>query len=271
MQSNYAIVAKQISKVYRMYRKPSDRIKDLLFAKDYGQEFYALKSVSFRVEKGDCVGLIGLNGSGKSTLANILCGVSQPTYGEIEINGKTSMIAISSGLNNSLTGMENIELKGRMIGLSKKQIDELKQEIIDFADVGDFINQPVKTYSSGMKSRLGFAISVNIDPDILVIDEALSVGDMTFTQRCLDKMNEFRERGKTIFFVSHSIGQIEEFCNKALWLEYGMLKAYDDTEEVIPLYKHYVQKLNKMTPAERKKYKNEKLKQQEQLLGLKRT
>jgi len=268
MQDNYAIVAKQISKVYKMYGRQSDKLKDLVLPGGYGKEFYALKKLSFNVEKGDCVGLIGLNGSGKSTLANILCGISQPTYGEIYINGTTSMIAISSGLNNSLTGMENIELKGLMIGLNKKQIEELKEEIIDFADIGEFIHQPVKTYSSGMKSRLGFAISINIDPDILVIDEALSVGDMTFTQRCLDKMNEFRDKGKTIFFVSHSIGQIEEFCNKALWLEYGMLKAYDDVEEVIPMYKMFVKNFNKMSKEEQRSYKKEKQEYYKKIMGI---
>lgn len=268
MQKEYAIVAKQISKIYKMYDKPSDKVKDLLLPSGYGREFYALKKLSFSVEKGDCVGLIGLNGSGKSTLANILSGISQPTTGEIEINGTTSMIAISSGLNTSLTGIENIELKGLMIGLGKKQIEEVKDDIIAFADVGEFINQPVKTYSSGMRSRLGFAISININPDILIVDEALSVGDMSFTQRCLDKMNEFRESGKTIFFVSHSLGQIEEFCNKALWLEYGMLKAFDNTEEVLPLYKHFVHKFSKMSNAERNSYKTEKIKQQNALLGI---
>lgn len=268
MQKEYAIVAKQISKVYKMYTKQSDKLKDLFMGKASGKEFYALKKVSISVEKGDSVGLIGLNGSGKSTLANILCGISQPTHGEISINGTTSMIAISSGLNSALTGMENIELKGLMIGLSKKQIEDLKEEIIEFADVGEFINQPVKTYSSGMKSRLGFAISININPDIIVIDEALSVGDVTFTQKCLDKMNEFREKGKTIFFVSHSINQVEEFCNKALWLEYGMMKAYGDVEEVIPMYKRFVERFNRMSREEQRLYKKEKLEYHNKILGI---
>lgn len=199
MSKEYAVVAKQVSKIYKIYGGQQERLKDLLLPQGCGKDFYALKNVSFTVNKGDCVGLIGLNGSGKSTLATIISGITQPSKGEIFIDGEPAMIAISSGLNMSLTGMENIELKGLMIGLDKKKIEELKEDIIEFADIGEFIYQPVKTYSSGMKSRLGFAISINIDPDILVIDEALSVGDMTFTQRCLDKMQEFREAGKTIF------------------------------------------------------------------------
>ncbi|MBO5068762.1 MAG: teichoic acids export ABC transporter ATP-binding subunit TagH [Roseburia sp.] len=267
MAKEYAVVAKQVSKIYKVYGGQKERLMDLFLPKGYGKDFYALKSVSFTVNKGDCVGLIGLNGSGKSTLATILCGITQPSKGDIYINGEPAMIAISSGLNPALTGIENIELKGLMIGLDKKKIEEIKDDIIEFADIGEFIYQPVKTYSSGMKSRLGFAISVNIDPDILVIDEALSVGDMTFTKKCLDKMQEFRDAGKTIFFVSHSTSQIESFCNKALWLEYGMLKAYGDTEEVLPMYKNFVTEFNKMTKEEQKKYKKERLAYQKIVLG----
>lgn len=266
MSEEYAVVVKQITKVYKVYNGQKERLKDLLLPGGCGKDFYALKNVSFAVKKGDCVGLLGLNGSGKSTLATILCGISQPSKGEIYIDGEPAMIAISSGLNPALTGIENIELKGLMIGLDKKQVEELKADIIDFADIGEFIYQPVKTYSSGMKSRLGFAISINIDPDILVIDEALSVGDMTFTQKCLNKMQEFREAGKTIFFVSHSTNQVENFCNKALWLEYGMLKVYGDTEEVLPMYKSFVNEFNRMSKEEQKKYKKERLAHQKNLL-----
>lgn len=266
MLDEYAVVAKQITKIYKVYGGQKERLKDLLLPGGCGKDFYALKNVSFVVHKGDCVGLLGLNGSGKSTLAAILSGISQPSKGEVYINGEPAMIAISSGLNTALTGIENIELKGLMIGLDKKQVEDLKADIIDFADIGEFIYQPVKTYSSGMKSRLGFAISINIDPDILVIDEALSVGDMTFTQKCLDKMEEFRKAGKTIFFVSHSISQVESFCNKALWLEYGMMKAYGDTEDVLPMYQSFVNEFNKMTKEEQKKYKKEKMMDQKKLL-----
>lgn len=250
-----------------MYKNQADKLKDLFGVKGAAKEFYALKNLSFEVEAGDVVGLVGMNGSGKSTLANILAGISLPTEGNVTIAGRPAIIAISVGLNLSLTGMENIELKGLMIGLSLKQIAKIKESIIDFADIGDFIDQPVKTYSSGMKSRLGFAISVNIDPDILVVDEALSVGDSTFTKKCLDKMNEFREAGKTIFFISHSIGQVYEFCTKAMWLEYGMMKAYADTQTVLPMYERFINAYNAMDPQEKTDYKTSILESQQQLLA----
>ena len=259
MEKEYAVVAKNISKCFTMNNSLKSRLKELFTSKKSNDVFYALKNISFEVEKGECVGLIGLNGSGKSTLANILAGISEPSRGTVEINGEQAIIAISSGLNNNLTGMENIELKGLMIGLSPSQIEQLRQDIIDFADIGRFIYQPVKTYSSGMKARLGFAISINIDPDILIIDEALSVGDMTFTQKCLDKMNEFREKGKTIFFVSHAMSQISTFCTKAMWLEYGVLKAYGDVDDVAPMYNRFVAKYNSWSESEKKKYKEEAL------------
>lgn len=267
MSENYAVIAKQVSKTYKVYGGQKERLKDLLLPGRYGKDFHALENVSFIANKGDCVGLLGLNGSGKSTLAKILCGIIQPSKGELYIQGEAAMIAISSGLNPALTGIENIELKGLMIGLDQKKIEEIKGDIIEFADIGEFIYQPVKTYSSGMKSRLGFAISINIDPDILVIDEALSVGDMTFTQRCLKKMEEFRQAGKTIFFVSHSMSQIESFCSKALWLEYGMLKAYGTVEEVLPMYEEFVTYFNKMSKEEQKEYKKERLAFQKILAG----
>ena len=249
-----------------MYSSPKEKLLDLILPKGAGKTFYALKDISFKVEKGDVVGLLGLNGSGKSTLSNILGGVSMPTSGEIEINGEASLIAIGIGMNNFLSGIENIELKALMMGYKKDEIEEIKQEIIDFADIGEFINQPLRTYSSGMRSRLGFAISVYTNPDILVIDEALSVGDPTFTQKCLDKMNEFKESGKTIFFVSHSLPQIRKFCNKAIWLEYGRLREYGDVDSVLPKYQGYINEINKMSEAQKVEYKKNVLKNQEHSL-----
>ena len=265
-ENKYSIIAKNISKGYKMYSSPKQKLMDLILPKGAGKTFYALKDLSFKVEKGEVVGLLGLNGSGKSTLSNILGGVSMPTSGEIKINGESALIAIGLGMNNFLTGIENIELKALMMGYKKSEVEEIKQEIIDFADIGEFINQPLRTYSSGMRSRLGFAISVYTNPDILVIDEALSVGDPTFTQKCLDKMNEFKESGKTIFFVSHSLPQIKQFCNKAMWLEYGRLREYGDVEEVLPRYQAYINDINKMSEKEKAGYKRKVLKEQEHSL-----
>lgn len=265
-ENKYSIIAKNISKGYKIYSSPKEKLLDLILPKGAGKTFYALKDISFKVEKGEVVGLLGLNGSGKSTLSNILGGVSMPTSGEIEINGEASLIAIGIGMNNFLTGIENIELKALMMGYRKEEIEEIKQEIIDFADIGEFINQPLRTYSSGMRARLGFAISVYTNPDILVIDEALSVGDPTFTRKCLDKMNEFKESGKTIFFVSHSLSQIKQFCNKAIWLEYGRLREYGNVDDVLPKYQKYINEINKMSEKERAEYKKTVLRKQEHSL-----
>lgn len=264
--SKYAVIADQVSKVYKMYTNQNERMKELLLHRKDIRRFYALKGISFAVECGACVGLIGLNGSGKSTLANILGKVSEPTSGRIQINGVPTVIAIGAGLNTQLTGRENIEYKGLLIGLTRRQISELTDDIIAFADIGEFIDQPVKSYSSGMRARLGFSISVNIDPDILIIDEALSVGDPSFTQKCLNKMNAYRECGKTIFFVSHSLGQMEEFCDHVMWLEYGILKAYGKTEEVLPMYRRFLYEYNKMDKETREQYKIQALEIQRELV-----
>ena len=254
----YSVVVKNVTKRYKMYRNAKEKILDV-FTNNQGEDFYALKNVSFTAEQGDVIGIIGINGSGKSTLSNIIAGVIPPTSGSIESHGETSLIAISSGLNNELTGRENIELKCLMLGFSKKEIRKLEPEIIEFAELGKFIDQPVKSYSSGMKSRLGFAISVTVDPDILVIDEALSVGDQTFADKCLEKMNSFKARGKTIFFISHSIAQVKKFCQKALWLEYGEVKAYGPIEEVMPKYEKFIRDFKKMSPEEKKAYRQRKM------------
>ncbi|QAA23067.1 teichoic acids export ABC transporter ATP-binding subunit TagH [Sporolactobacillus terrae] len=252
-----SVIVKNVSKKYKMYTKNSEKLLDLILPKSYGKSFYALHDISFEAEKGDVIGIIGVNGSGKSTLSNIISGIIPPTSGTVQVNGEASLIAIQSGLKNELTGRENIELKCLMLGFNKKEIIALTPQIIDFADIGDFIDQPVKTYSSGMRSRLGFAISIHIDPDILVIDEALSVGDRTFADKCLDKMNEFKSRGKTIFFISHSIGQMKKFCEKALWVQYGHVEQYGLMSEVMPNYEAFINKYKKMSKAEKQQFKKE--------------
>lgn len=249
----YKVKFTNVTKKFKMYNKPIDKLKDLLFWNKSGEFHYALNNISFEVDRGEIVGLIGLNGSGKSTMSNLIAGVTMPNEGEIEINGTASLIAIAAGLDTRLTGIENIELKGLMMGLTKKEIKEIIPHVVEFAEIGKFMYQPVKTYSSGMRSRLGFAISVNIDPDILVIDEALSVGDPTFTERCLAKMNEFKEKGKTIFFISHSLSQIRSFCTKGLWIHYGNIKEYGEVGQVCDNYQTFLTEYNKLTPAQRQK------------------
>jgi len=241
----------EVSKSFRLHSSINEKIRDLFYIKKDFPVHHALRSLTFAVDQGDVVGIIGLNGAGKSTLSNLIAGVTIPSSGSVHINGNAALIAISSGLNNQLNGLENIELKGLMMGLSHQQIKAITPAVIEFAELGKFIHQPIKSYSSGMKARLGFAISVHIDPDILVIDEALSVGDQTFSDKCLAKINEFKERGKTIFFISHSLSQVKSFCGKGLWLHDGELKKYGDIEEVAAEYERFLKHYQALSPAER--------------------
>jgi teichoic acid transport system ATP-binding protein len=265
MNSDYVVEASNMCKCYKIYNNTREKLLDIIINKRNKELFYALKGIDFKVKKGDVVGLLGLNGSGKSTLSNILGGISVPSSGSITVNGEPALVAISSGFNNQLTGIENIELKGLLLGFSKEKIKAITREVIEFSELGEFIYQPVKTYSSGMKSRLGFAISININPDILVIDEALSVGDATFTEKCLSKMNKFKEDGKTIFFVSHSLSQIKSFCNKALWLENGGLREYGDVDTVVSNYERFIREFNQLNEEEKKEYKKKGLSSQKKL------
>ena len=260
------ITVKNITKKYKLYNGTKERLLDLITSKSYGEDFYALKDVSFEAIKGDVIGFIGINGSGKSTLANIVAGIVPETSGMVKVDGETSIIAVASGLKGDLSGRDNIELKLLMLGFNKTEIKELEPNIIEFSELGNFIDQPVKSYSSGMKSRLGFAISVNINPDILIIDEALSVGDKAFSDKSLEKMNEFKEQGKTIIFVSHSIRQMKKFCQKILWLEYGMVKDFGPVEEVMPKYEDFIRKYRKMSKKEKKQYKEDAMKKQEEII-----
>lgn len=250
-----AIIVNNITKKYKLYSDTKERLFDLLPFKSYGEDFYALKGVNFVADHGEVIGFVGTNGSGKSTLSNIIAGIVPETGGTVKVNGQVSLIAVSAGLKNDLTGRDNIELKLLMLGFDKKEILNLEEEIIEFSELGKFIDQPVKSYSSGMKSRLGFSISVSVDPDILIIDEALSVGDKAFAEKSLDKMNEFKQDGKTMIFVSHSLGQMKKFCDKILWLEYGRVKMYGSVEEVLPEYEAFLKMWKTLSKKNRMKYR----------------
>lgn len=250
-----AIVTKNVVKKYKLYENQKERMLDLISPKGHGEDFFALNGVNFEADRGDVIGFIGINGSGKSTLSNIIAGIVPETSGEVQVNGQPALIAVAAGLNDDLTGRDNIELKCLMLGFSKDEIKELEPEIIEFAELENFIDQPVKSYSSGMKSRLGFAISVKVDPDILIIDEALSVGDKAFADKSLKKMLEFKDQGKTMIFVSHSIGQMKTFCDKILWLEFGRVKAFGEVKDVLPLYEAFLLKWQNMQKDERDLYR----------------
>lgn len=256
MDKNVAIEFKNVSKIYKLKRKDKNVKKE-----EKTQYFYALKDISFEIKKGQIVGILGTNGSGKSTMAMVLSGIASPNEGEINVVGEQALISINTGLNKQLTGIENIRLKGALLGMTPKKIQEIIDGVIEFAEIGDFLYQPVKKYSAGMKSRLGFAINLCLDPDILIIDEALSVGDKGFAQKCLNKMDELKAEGKTIIFVSHSLPQVRKFCDSAMWLEGGKLREYGDIETVCDHYAEYVEHFNKMKPIEKRKLLDDKFKE----------
>lgn len=239
MEIENMIEIRNLTKIYRIYEKPIDRLKESLSIthKKYSKEFYALNNISLDIKKGESIGIIGTNGSGKSTLLKIITGVLSPTNGLLKVNGKISaLLELGAGFNPEYTGIENIHLNGTMMGYHKDEIEAKIDSILQFADIGDFINQPVKTYSSGMFVRLAFSVAINVDPDILIIDEALSVGDYRFQMKCYKKINDFREMGKTILLVTHDVDSVKKFCNRSIWVEWGVLKADGDTKSVTALY-----------------------------------
>lgn len=237
------ISVKDLVKKYNIYNKPIDRLKETfsITHKTYHKEFSALNGISFDVLKGDAIGILGKNGSGKSTLLKMITGVLTPTSGSIEVNGKVSAILeLGTGFNQEYTGIENIYLNGTMMGYTREEMDKKVQSVVEFADIGEFINQPVKTYSSGMFARLAFAVAINVDPDILIVDEALAVGDTRFQIKCINKMKSLKESGTTILFVSHATEQVKRFCNKAMWIRDGKIVTMGESSEVGDLYEDFM-------------------------------
>lgn len=237
--NNIAIKVESLSKIYPLYNSPNDRLKETLHPrrKKYHKEFYALRDISFQVERGDSLGIIGQNGSGKSTLLKILSRVLTPSSGSFDVKGRViSLLELGSGFNPELTGLENIYFYGTILGFSKKMVEERLDAILAYADIGEFIYQSLKTYSSGMRARLAFSVASHVDPDILILDEVLAVGDLRFKQKCLRTMRDIIDSRRTVLFVSHDTAAVTSFCNKTLWLNGGKIEAYGDSSDIVKKY-----------------------------------
>ena len=240
MGNGLAIEIKQLSKVYRLYDRPSDRLKEALlpFHKRYSRDFYALRDINLSIGKGETVGFIGRNGAGKSTLLKIITGVLTPTSGTIDVHGRiASLLELGAGFNPEMTGVENIYMNGVVMGIERKQMEEKVEDIIAFADIGDFIHQPVKMYSSGMFARLAFAVNAFVEPDILIVDEALSVGDSFFQAKCIHKMKTLLDSGVTVLFVSHDWGAVKSLCKRGVLLDKGQIMLDDTAEATVEKFR----------------------------------
>jgi len=241
--NNTAIKVSHLTKIYKLYDKPIDRLKESLhpLKKQYHREFYALNDVSFEIKKGETVGIIGKNGAGKSTLLKIITGVLTPTSGSVHVHGRiASLLELGAGFNPEYTGVENIYFQGSLMGYTREEMETKIDEILAFADIGDFVHQSVKMYSSGMFARLAFAVAINVDPDVLIVDEALSVGDATFQLKCHNRMDELRSRGVTILFVSHDTYSVKALCTRALFIKNGIQQIYGPALEVVHQYQLYL-------------------------------
>lgn len=240
--TDIAIRAAELSKCYQIYDSPRDRLRQFFSKAKLHREFWALKEVSFDVMKGEVIGIVGKNGSGKSTLLQLVCGTLTPTAGKIESRGRiAALLELGAGFNPEFTGRENVYMSATILGLGRDEIESKFEEIIDFSGIRDFIDQPVKTYSSGMYVRLAFSVATSVDPDILVIDEALSVGDGEFSRKSFDRIMKLKEAGKTILFCSHALYQVEALCDRAIWLNRGKMEIIADPAAVIVAYNAYLE------------------------------
>lgn len=241
---NVVIDFRDVSKVYKLYKNDKQRLLSVFSKKVSYKKKKAVDHVSFQVRRGEAVAIFGKNGAGKSTVLKMITGVAFPTEGDIKVDGRVSaLLELTSGFDPEFTGRENIYLKGRLSGLKEQEIKELEQEIVDFAEIGEYIDQPVRTYSSGMKARLGFAINVNIRPEILIVDEALSVGDVAFKDKCLQKVNEIMHKdGVTLLFVTHTTSMAQQFCNRGIVMKNGKIIFDDDIDPAIEAYEQSMRK-----------------------------
>jgi lipopolysaccharide transport system ATP-binding protein len=247
MGEEIAISLRNVSKCFKRYARPVDRLKEILLpGKSRSDKFWALQGIDLEVTRGETVGIIGKNGSGKSTLLQIIAGTLTPTSGQVVVKGRVSaLLELGSGFNPEFTGQQNVFFYGRLLGLSKKEIEDKFDEIARFADIGDFIDEPVKTYSSGMFVRLAFAVAINVDPEILIVDEALSVGDGIFVHRCMAKIKDFQDSNGTILFVSHDLGSISRLCSRCIWINSGHVKEQGNPAGVSKSYQAWVyEKIN---------------------------
>lgn len=238
-----AILTHHLSKCYQLYAQPKDRLKQLIWGqrRQYYRELWALREINLAIMPGEVIGIIGKNGSGKSTLLQLICGTLTPTTGKVQINGRlAALLELGAGFNPEFTGRENIWMNAAIIGLTQQEIADQIEQIIDFSEIGSFVDQPVKTYSSGMYVRLAFSIAISVDPDILIIDEALSVGDGAFARKSFNRIMQLRDSGKTILFCSHSLFQIESLCNRAFWINQGKLMAEGDVKQVVTAYQQFL-------------------------------
>lgn len=246
----FALEVRNVSKIFRLYNRPADRLKEILLRRRFYQEFKALEGISLSLLSGETLGIIGENGAGKSTLLKILAGTLAPTSGEVIKRGRTAaLLELGASFHPEFTGRQNIYLNAALLGLKEAEIRDREQDIIDFAQLGQFIDRPVKTYSSGMYVRLAFSIATRVDPHILIIDEALSVGDQRFQKKCIDRMMGFREAGKTIIFCSHSMYLVQELCGKAIWLRNGRLVESGDAATVINAYTDWLRAYEAKVPV----------------------